>query len=74
MELTEQIQLADGEVLRHLLLHVRDCVLNVEANDLADWQLASDGLVGQQREALEEKLVLVVLDDRRRFREEVRRR
>uniref|UniRef100_A0A182Q3E9 Uncharacterized protein n=1 Tax=Anopheles farauti TaxID=69004 RepID=A0A182Q3E9_9DIPT len=65
----EQVQLADGKVFRHLLLDVEDGVLDVEANYLARRQL-TDRFVRQQRETLEQELVLIVLDDRGSFREE----
>lgn len=72
--LTKQIQLANRKVLGHLFFYVRNRVLDIESNDFADRQLGSDRLVSQQREALEQELVLVMLDDRRRLRQKVRRR
>lgn len=38
-KLTEQIQFANREILWYLLFDVQYCVLNVESNDFARWQL-----------------------------------
>lgn len=71
MKLTKQIQLANCEILRQFFFDIRNRVLDIEANDLANRQLSSDRFVSQQRKTFEQKLVFVVFNDCGSFGEKV---
>lgn len=68
--LTEQVQLPYGEVGGHGLFHVVNGVLDVEPDDSAGGELVERAM-GEYGEALEDELVIVVVDDGGRLHEEV---
>ena len=71
--LVEKIKFTQCEILGHFLLKVEDVVLDVEADHLTNRQVRN--LVhGEHGESLKDKLVLIVVDDRRVFDQEICRR
>ena len=68
--LMEKVKFTQSEILRHFLLKVEDVVLDVEADHLANRQVG-DLVHCEHGESLEDELMLIVMDDRRVFDQEI---
>ena len=66
----ENVKFTECKILGHFLLKVEDVVLDVEADDLANWQVR-DLVHGEHGESLKDKLMLIMVDDCRVFDQEV---
>ena len=69
----EKVKFTQSEILGHFLLKVEDVVLDVEADHLANRQVG-DLVHCEHGESLKDKLMLIVVDDRRVFDQEICRR